>query len=202
MSIKKMYSKKPRKFGFLVLIMIVVILSIGILMSIDRPSSIIQTGTGNIPNASIRHLSTFERTDVFFVTFKITVQDPDNDTVQAYVEIKAAKATKRIQDIDGNMYDPTNWTIVWSKGNFDSIISDPSLNPFSGDFRLTFLEDVSFKARIVVADVGGNVVFEEISSSVIKKFLEVPAFELPILIIGLITFYCKKKLNKDRSKTI
>jgi hypothetical protein len=197
----KSMTKNTRKITLpLIVGMILVIGGIAIISFLPS-ASVLRTGSGKLPEVSIEHISTFDVIDRYYVTFNVTMEDPDNDIVQAHVEIKTGNASIIVEtDTSGVELTTEDWVQVWSGGEEYSMEVQPVLNPFSGAVNVHFFEDVPFKARIVVGDLGGNIIFEETNSNVIKKqSSSIPSFELiptVFLLIVVITLLPREVKEK------
>ena len=147
-------------------------------------ASTIQTGTGNLPQTNIEHISTFDSLEGYYVTFTVIATDEDADLLNIEVQMKSTRATLFVEGSDGAFYNISNWVVVWSETVF--AVNQTS---YTNTFKLTMLEDISFGIRSVVTDVGDNIVYHEISSGVSKvdvKDITAPGFELFVLVATLI----------------
>jgi len=179
-----------------IIVALPIILIIGAIIGLNMnlsPASIIKTGDGALPEASIEHISTFEY-DAYFVTFNVTVTDADNDVTAIDIQAQALAATRPIDVTDyGTTYNITEWTSILT-------FTDPA-TPFIKTVQLTFYEPVSFEIRVVVDDLGGNSVYDSIKANVdIERPTTVDAsiIAIPIGLIALVVIQkAKNRKNKN-----
>ena len=161
-----------------------------------QAGSIIQTGTGEIPQTSIEHISTFEDVAEYSLTFTVSATDLDADLISMEVQMKSSRATQYVEGFDGAQYNISNWAVVWSEYGFE--VNQTS---YTNTIRIIVFEDISFSIRTVVSDAGDNIVFHEISSSVSapgQKGTMAPGFELLVLVATLVVFIkLKRKKEQD-----
>ena len=145
--------------------------------------SVIQTGTGELPQAYIKHISSFDFAEGYYVTFNVTAYDPDNDITKIDLEMTSDHATQLVKDQSNIEYNLSSWVVVWS-------VANPVINPFVTTVRITFSESIQFYARIIVEDAGDNAIFHKISSQSNQPSaysnLTANGFNFPLLIITLV----------------
>lgn len=157
--------------------------------------SIIQTGTGELPQTSISHISTFEDVAEYSLAFTITATDSDADLMSIEVQMKSSKATAYVEGANGAQYNISNWVTVWTEYGFE--VNQTS---YTDTIRIIMFEKISFSIRSVVEDAGENIVFHEISSSVSaigQSDLTAPAFEIPVLITALVAIIALKQRKEQ-----